>query len=178
MLFRSTFSFLYSNSSSSKMSLVQAIGLSVLPNVGGLFGTYFTRHNIKTWYEPKLDKPTWRPPNWLFAPVWTYLYTSMGYASYLVLRDGVGESRKLALTLYGSQLALNWAWTPLFFGAHQLGLASAEIALLAANIGACIYTFYPINHTAAYLLAPYLAWVSFASLLTFNIWQRNKRKLD
>lgn len=125
----------------------------------------------------------------------------MGYASYLILRDGVGEQRKLALGLYASQLALNWAWTPIFFKCHKLGLvkilnfktktnnrkikiffkfkATAEIGLLAANIAACIWAFYPINKTASYLLVPYLAWVSFASLLTFNIWQRNKgKKMD
>jgi len=56
----------------------------------------------------KLDKPTWRPPNWLFGPAWTTLYTGMGYSSYLILRDGVGEKRNLALSLYASQLALNW----------------------------------------------------------------------
>ncbi|CAF0853189.1 unnamed protein product [Brachionus calyciflorus] len=156
------------------MSIVQAIGLSVLPNLGGIAGSYFTRKSIKTWYE-SLDKPSWRPPNRLFAPVWTTLYSSIGYASFLILRDGVGSSRNLALGLYGTQLALNWAWTPLFFHYHKLGLATVEIGLLTANIAACIYAFYPINKTAAYLLLPYLAWVSFASALTYNIWKQKER---
>jgi len=159
------------------MSLVQAIGLSILPNIGGFLGSFSTRNQIKTWYE-RIDKPAWRPPNWVFAPVWTGLYTSMGYASYLILRDGVGDQRKVALTLYGSQLALNWIWTPIFFSYHKLGLATVEIFLMAANIAACIYAFYPINKTAAYIMLPYFAWVSFASLLTFNIWTRNKNKKE
>ena len=73
----------------------------------------------------------------------------MGYASYLIVRDGSGSDRKVALGLYASQLALNWAWTPIFFGQHKLGLACAEIGLMWLNIAACAWKFYPINTTAA-----------------------------
>ncbi|RNA23190.1 translocator -like isoform X2 [Brachionus plicatilis] len=151
----------------------------VLPNLGGIVSIYFTRKNLKTWFE-SLDKPSWRPPSWAFGSVWTTLYTSMGYASYLIVKDGVGDSRKIALGLYGSQLALNWAWSPLFFICHKLGLSTVVSNVLVANIAACIYVFYPINKTAAYLLVPYLAWVSFATAINFSIWRRNiiKKCLD
>lgn len=125
----------------------------------------------------------------------------MGYASYLIWKDGGGFSgdAQLPLALYASQLALNWAWTPIFFRAHNFKLVSShpkslnissnidvyiiifvqafyEMLLMAGNIGACIYTFSPINQTAAYLLVPYLAWVSFATALTYKIWCDNPAK--
>ncbi|XP_029200803.2 translocator protein-like [Acropora muricata] len=150
-------------------------GSVLLPNVGGFMGGFITRSQIKGWYEG-LNKPSWRPPNWLFGPMWTTLYSSMGYASYLVWRDGGGfdGDAKLALTLYGTNLALNWMWTPIFFGSHKLGLAFGEICVLWLNIAGCLYTFYPINKTAAGLLLPYLGWVTLATALNYKMWQMNK----
>ena len=150
-----------------------AIGLTLLPNTAGLlFGSLY-RKDIDSWAK-KLDKPCWNPPSWVFPPAWTYLYTSMGYASYLVLRDGAGESRKLALTLYGAQLALNWSWSPIYFGAHRIGLAAIVSGVMGVGIAATAYSFYPINQQAAYLMLPYLAWVTFATILNTNIWCRNR----
>ena len=97
------------------------IGATLLPYVGGFAGSFITKSNIKNWYE-NLDRPSWRPPNWAFGPVWTALYGAMGYASYLVYRDGSGGV-SLPLCLYASQLLLNWTWTPLFFGAHNVKAA-------------------------------------------------------
>jgi len=154
-------------------------GAVSLPLAGGLVAAYVTRNEVKTWYQT-LKRPSWCPPNWAFGPVWTTLYTSMGAASYLVWRDGGGfdGEARLPLILYGTNLALNWLWTPIFFGAHKKGLALAEILLLWGNIGACTITFNSINKTASYLMLPYWAWVSLASALTYSIWRDNKDKND
>jgi len=152
-----------------------AVFLSILPNVGGWLGSFITLKNIPTWYEG-LNKPAWRPANWVFGPMWTYLYTTMGFASYLIWRDSDYDLQQPALVLYASQLAINWIWTPIFFGAHNLKLAFFVILALDLNIAACIYTFLPVNSTAAYLMVPYLLWVCLASALNYRIWLDNPAK--
>lgn len=100
---------------------VQLAGAILLPVMGGWVSGLQTKKHIKTWYEA-LEKPELRPPNWAFPPVWTALYTGMGYASYVVWKQGNGFNgpARIPLILYGTQLALNFAWTPLFFGKHDL----------------------------------------------------------
>lgn len=106
---------------SEKTELLKIVAAVLLPNVGGAINGVITRKNINNWYE-QLNHSPFRPPNWLFAPVWGSLYCGMGYASYLVYRDGGGfaGNAKLPLIAYGTQLALNMAWTPLFFGQHNI----------------------------------------------------------
>ncbi|ASP56643.1 TspO/MBR family protein (plasmid) [Sinorhizobium medicae] len=125
------------------------------------------------WYK-QLDKPRWRPPDWLFAPVWTVLYALIGLSGWLVwLEAGIAA---LPLSVYAIQLLLNAAWTPIFFGLHRPGLAAVEIMALWAAILATILMFHPVNAAAALLLVPYLAWVSLAAALSLSIWWRNRSK--
>lgn len=97
----------------------------VIPNIGGWLGSILTRQNLKPWFE-SLEKPTWNPPNYVFAPMWTSIYSSIGFASYLVYRDllatgnGFDRTAQVALALYANQMALNWLWTPIFFHYHSL----------------------------------------------------------
>lgn len=121
------------------------------------------------WYAA-LRKPSWNPPSWIFGPVWTVLYLMMATAAWLVWRRGGPRS---APVLYAVQLALNAAWTPLFFGLKMPGLAFAEILLLLAAIVLTARAFARTSKAAALLLVPYIAWVSFASFLNFTLWRLN-----
>lgn len=165
---------------------LKPVAAILLPNVGGFLGGFATRNETRptqsgqlTWYQA-LKKSPLQPPGWVFAPVWTGLYCSMGYASYMIWRDGGGFRGKAALPLacYGVNLALNWAWSPIFFRAHKLGLAFFEMLGLWGSIVACVVTFHNVNSTAAHLMLPYLGWVSFASYLNFYIWRNNKDRTD
>jgi len=150
------------------MLIAAAICLAV-----GFLSGFATSGSISTWYVD-IVKPSFNPPNWLFAPVWTILYTLMGISAALVWHKGLEQrSVKIALSFFAIQLLLNGLWSILFFGFQQLGLAFAEILLLWSLIVLCIILFININKTAAFLLIPYLLWVTFATILNFNIWQLN-----
>ncbi|KAK0160811.1 hypothetical protein PV328_008178 [Microctonus aethiopoides] len=143
------------------------------PNVGGLLGGFITRKNINPWYE-SLKKPSWTPPKWAFGPVWTSLYCSMGYASYLVHRDGGGfQNAAIPLSIYSINLALNWAWTPIFFGAHNIKLALYEIILLWGSTAVLGISFYKVNRLAGCLILPYLAWNTLATALNYVVYRDN-----
>jgi tryptophan-rich sensory protein len=121
------------------------------------------------WYAA-LTKPSWNPPAWIFGPAWTLLYTLMAVAAWLVWkRDGW----RRPLMMYFVQLTLNAAWTPLFFGAHQLGWALVEISVLWIAILLTMLAFHRVNKAAGWLFAPYLAWVTFATFLNFTLWRLN-----
>ncbi|KAK3774350.1 hypothetical protein RRG08_013853 [Elysia crispata] len=146
----------------------------ILPFVGGFAASHSVPKNISTWYEG-LKHPSWRPPNKYFGPVWSLLYGSMGYASYLVWRDGGGFGGDAAVPLawYGAQLALNWSWPPIFFGCHSLKWSLVDMIALWGAICGTIYQFHEINETAAYLLIPYLGWITYAGALNFRLWRDN-----
>lgn len=115
-------------------------------------------------------KPSWNPPNWLFGPTWTVLYTLMGIASWRVWKAGGGA---LPLGLYTTQLLLNLAWSPIFFKLHKLAAASVEITVLLGVLAATMYEFNKVDQAAALMLVPYAGWTSFAAALTYTIWHLN-----
>ena len=117
--------------------------------------------------------PTWAPPASLFGPVWTALYALMALAAFLVWRERGWRAAASALTLYLLQLGLNTLWSWLFFGWKQGGLAFADILLLLVLIVATLVAFWRIHKVAACMLLPYLAWVGFASVLNYAVWQAN-----
>ncbi len=127
--------------------------------------------NIPTWYEG-LVKPSFTPPNAIFGPVWTLLYILIAVSGWMVWRK-IGFSPERPLVIYGLQLALNFAWSFIFFGAHLPGLAVVDVLLLWIAIVWNIAMFWRVDRVAAALLLPYLGWVSFASALNIAVWQLN-----
>jgi tryptophan-rich sensory protein len=121
------------------------------------------------WYE-SLNKPTWNPPAWIFGPVWTLLYLMMAVAAWLAWKRA--QSWRVLIT-YFIQLALNAAWTPVFFGLEQPGWALVVIIALWLAIVQTIRGFRPAGQATVWLLAPYLLWVSFATVLNFTLWRMN-----
>ncbi|VVC94508.1 translocator protein-like isoform X1 [Leptidea sinapis] len=174
----------FENISDKIMANWGAIGSIILPNVGGWAnGLYFAgqirKDEKKAWYD-ELKKPSWNPPKWVFGPAWTTLYCGMGYASYLVYEEcgGLTEDAVLPLSLYGGQLLLNWAWTPIFFGLKDFKLAFIEISVLGGAAIATTVSFARVNKTAAGLMLPYLAWLAYASSLSYYIWKNNPKTED
>lgn len=143
------------------------------PFIAAAIGSAFTFSEITTWYEA-INKPTWTPPNAIFGPVWTILYTLMGISLYLFWKsEKKVEVSKRGFILFFSQLALNTVWSILFFGLKNPLLALADIAVLWVLILMTILHFRKVNKLSAYLLIPYLLWVTFASLLNFAVWMLN-----
>ena len=153
--------------------IVRLIVSIVVCQLAGVIGAIFTTPAIPTWYA-SLNKPPFNPPNWIFFPVWTTLYTLMGIAAFLVWRKGLDQRRvRVALGLFGIQLILNLAWTIIFFGLHSLFGAVIAIVFLWIFILINIVTFWRISSPAGALLIPYILWVSFAGLLNVSVWMLN-----
>ena len=176
--------------------IVKFIVSILICQAAGLIGSLFTSPAIPTWYAA-LEKPSFNPPNWVFAPVWTILFLLMGVSLYLVwakdwhIEVKAGEvkrktwnplSKKLftgswreenAVLIFSLQLALNILWSVIFFGLKMPGLAFFEILMLWFAILYTIVNFFRISKTAGFLLLPYLLWVSFAGILNFFIWRLN-----
>lgn len=146
--------------------LVACIAVSFAP---GVFGSQFKPGE---WYA-LLTKPALTPPGWVFPIAWTILYLTIGVALYAMWIHTSGRERRIPLTLFAIQLALNGAWSWLFFGCHAVTAALIDISLLWISIVAMMLVFARYNRSAATLLLPYLAWVSFATYLNFAIWRAN-----
>jgi benzodiazapine receptor len=139
----------------------------------GFIGSIFTGPSIPTWYAT-LIKPSFNPPDWIFAPVWTTLFFLMGISLYLVWNKGLQDKKvKTSLFTFGVQLVLNVLWSFLFFGLHSPFYAFLEITILWAAIMLTIVNFFKVSRTAGLLLLPYIFWVSFAAILNFSIWRLN-----
>jgi len=142
--------------------------------LAGIVGSVFTMPSIPGWYAG-LAKPSFNPPNWIFGPVWTLLYALMGLAAYLVYEKGFKRPEvKKALAVFAAQLVMNTLWSIVFFGAHRILGAAVVIVLLWAMILATILLFHRISKAAAYLLVPYILWVSFATVLNASLYVLNR----
>ncbi len=154
----------------------QWIGLAVavaLCFAAAGIGSLFTTPAIPGWYAA-LHKPAWNPPNWIFGPVWALLYLMMGLAVWLIWRERGFAGAPLALVLFAIQLTLNALWSVIFFGWRSPGLALAEIILLWPCIFLAMLAFWRISPPAAWLMWPYLLWVTFAGFLNLSIWRLNR----
>lgn len=140
--------------------------------LAGLIGTIFTFEAIPTWYAT-LNKPFFSPPNWIFGPVWTILYTLMGISLWLIWQSKKNEQRRKALQVFGVQLLLNSLWSIIFFGLKNPLVAFIEILIMWGAIFLTIRYFSRLSQLAAWLLIPYLLWVSFATLLNGAIFVLN-----
>ena len=139
--------------------------------------SFKTMDSIKTWYKD-LIKPKLNPPNWIFGPVWTTLYLMIGLSGFIIwdTNKGFNIEDKNEWIIYFLQLLANFLWTPIFFGYHKIFLALIDIILMIVLISINIIIFYKKSVTAAYLLIPYLLWVSFATYINFSLWILNRKK--
>jgi tryptophan-rich sensory protein len=142
--------------------------------VAGISGIW-TGREVPRWYRT-LRRPSFAPPNWVFGPVWSVLYLMMAVAAWMVGESPVSAMRSWALAIFLVQLALNFAWSWIFFHRHAIGAALAEILALWAAIAATIGLFAQVSALAAWLMAPYLAWVSFAAALNAGFWRLNPER--
>jgi translocator protein len=147
------------------------ISIVVCLAIGGISGG-FTAGAINTWYVT-LQKPSWNPPNTIFAPVWTTLYIGMAIAFARIWDKADSDLKTSAMILFGVQLFLNFWWSIIFFNFRTLGWALVEIGVMWLAIVATIFYFSKLDRIAMALLIPYIAWVSFAAFLNFTLWRMN-----
>jgi translocator protein len=155
-----------------KNKILKLIASILLPLTLGAFAGIYTAKAIPEWYAT-LNRPTFNPPNWLFGPVWTTLYIILGISLFLIWIQDKSKERNLAILTFSIQLALNFAWSFIFFYFNRIGFALAEIILLWLSIVVMLIQFYKIKPLAAYINIPYLLWVTFASILNLSYYLLN-----
>ena len=179
-----------------KINFVKLFISIIICELAGLVGSVFTASEIKSWYVG-LEKPIINPPNWIFGPVWTTLFVLMGVSLYLVwskkwvVKNKIISDNKKAwnplsqkffsgswekaniILIFATQLILNILWSVIFFGQHSPDLAFFEILMLWVAIMFTIVNFYRVSKAAAFILIPYIVWVSFAAILNYLIWMLN-----
>ncbi len=148
------------------------IGWVALCLGAGRLAASFTAPAIGAWYA-ELNKPSWTPPNWVFAPVWSLLYVAMAVAAWMVWQERGLRGGALPLGLFGLQLLLNVAWSVVFFGLRRPGAALAEIAGLWLAVVATAIAFGRVAPAAGYLMVPYAGWLTFAAAVNAVIWRMN-----
>ncbi len=140
----------------------------IIAQMAGFIGSLFTADSVDTWYK-EISRPSFTPPDWLFAPVWITLYVLMGISAFLIWKKGANKKEvKAALIIFFIQLVLNSLWSIIFFGFHLTLIAFIEIILLWVAILFMVIKFYSISKAASLIQIPYLLWVSFASVLNFS----------
>jgi len=155
-----------------KLNDIVSLGLSIfICLLAGFLGSILTQPSLTSWYSG-LNKPGFTPPDWAFMPVWTVLFVLMGISAFLIWRSGHPAS-KGSLATYAAQLAANVMWSGAFFYLQSPLVGLIVVLVLWALILATIVRFYPISRLAAYLLLPYIMWVSLAVILNFSIWRLN-----
>lgn len=156
-----------------KKHWIALINLIFLCFIIALIGSIWTQESIATWYST-LIKPSWTPPDALFAPVWSFLYIMIAIAGWLIYRAYPSHQRTVALIFYGAQLALNFIWPFLFFSLQSPSLGLVDILLLLLCIGMTIIKAWHVRLLASLLLLPYLFWVIYAASLNAGIWLLNR----
>lgn len=148
------------------------ITVPLIVGVGFLMGQLSNSGYGNSWFD-QLTKPTAMPPGWAFGAAWSALYVLMGIALAIILTTPGGKARRRALTLFAVQLAVNYSWSPIFFGLHQVRLGLVVIVGLLLLVIATALTFAKLSRAAAWLLAPYILWLCFAAYLNLEILRLN-----
>ena len=157
-----------------RSSRLANVAIGAIPLAVGVCSSLLTQEGLRVWYRT-IERPSWNPPDWVFGPVWTTLYVMMGIALVQVVgAESDRVARQVGLGLFVVQLILNFGWSWVFFVNHDLFGALVEIIALWLAIAATAVTFAATRRSAGLLLVPYLAWVSFATVLTAAIWRLNR----